>query len=323
GDQGNDTLVGGAGNDTLYGDGRIAIDYAGGPGTSGPIATFADGATADPAFVDGNDTLEGGLGNDTLNGGGGTDTASYVHASGDVQATIGAGGGGGSSGADGNDSFVSIENLTGGAFNDQLVGNGGANVLDGGDGHDALRGGGGNDTLLGGNGDDFLNGNVGDDTIDGGAGWDRATFASGAVAGVTVDLNLQGIAQNTGQGMDTLTGIEHVSGTAFDDTLTGDGGDNWIWGQGGNDVLTGNGGNDLIQAGAPGNLSADGGSGTDTLSVNDNGAGSAGVTVSLALQGGAQATGIGSYTLIGFENLSGSSGNDTLTGDGNNNVLAG
>src|SRR6185369_12351582 len=284
GDQGNDTLVGGGGNDTLYGDGRIGIDYAGGPGTSGPIATFADGATADPTFVDGNDTLEGGLGNDTLNGGGGSDTASYAHASGDVQATIGAGGSGGSSGADGNDTFVSIENLTGGAFNDQLVGNG----------------------------DDFLNGGFGDDTIDGGAGWDRATFATGAVAGVTVDLTLQGIAQNTGQGMDTLINIENVSGTSFNDTLTGDGGDNWIWGQGGNDVLTGNGGNDLIQAGAPGNLTASGGTGTDTLSVSNNDASGAGVTVSLALQGAGQATGIGTYTLTGFENLSGSSGNDTL-----------
>jgi len=323
GDQGNDTLVGGGGNDTLYGDGRIGIDYAGGPGTSGPIATFADGATADPTFVDGNDTLEGGLGNDTLNGGGGSDTASYAHASGDVQATIGAGGSGGSSGADGNDTFVSIENLTGGAFNDQLVGNGQANVLSGGDGHDLLRGGGGNDTLLGGNGDDFLNGGFGDDTIDGGAGWDRATFATGAVAGVTVDLTLQGIAQNTGQGMDTLINIENVSGTSFNDTLTGDGGDNWIWGQGGNDVLTGNGGNDLIQAGAPGNLTASGGTGTDTLSVSNNDASGAGVTVSLALQGAGQATGIGTYTLTGFENLSGSSGNDTLTGDGGSNVLAG
>jgi Ca2+-binding RTX toxin-like protein len=270
--------------------------------------------------LDGNDTLNGRGGDDTLDGGNGSDTANYANATGSVTIDLG---GGAASGADGNDVLVSIENAVGSAFNDQLIGNGQANVLSGGDGHDVLRGGGGNDTLLGGNGDDFLNGNIGDDVIDGGAGVDRATFATGAVAGVTVDLTLQGVAQNTGQGMDTLTNIEHVSGTSFNDTLTGDNGDNWIWGQGGNDVLTGNGGNDLIQAGAAGNLTASGGSGTDTLSVNDNGTGSAGVTVSLALQGGAQATGIGSYTLTGFENLSGSNGNDTLTGDGFANLLAG
>ena len=50
--------------------------------------------------------------------------------------------------------------------------------------------------------------------IDGGAGWDRATFTTGAIAGVTVDLNIVG-AQNTGQGLDTLVNIEHVSGTGF------------------------------------------------------------------------------------------------------------
>ena len=326
GDSGNDTLVGGAGNDTLYGDGRIIVDSHD-SGTSGPITTYADIAAAfpgDPTAVDGNDILEGGLGDDVLWGGGGIDTASYAHASGSVTVGLGNGAASGfSSGADGNDTLHDIENITGSAFNDQLLGNNGDNVLSGGDGHDLLRGNGGNDTLLGGNGDDFLNGGQGNDTIDGGAGWDRATFATGATAGVTVDLNLQGVAQNTGQGMDTLLNIEHVSGTSFGDTLTGDGGDNWLWGQGGSDTLTGNGGNDLIQTGAPGDVTADGGTGTDTFSVDDNGAGSPGLSISLALQGAAQATAWGNYTLSGFENLSGSAGNDTLTGDGGANVLAG
>ena len=324
GDTGNDTLVGGAGDDTLYGDGRIIIDSHD-TGTSGPFITYADLAVlADPTLIDGDDVLEGGLGDDVLWGGGGNDTASYAHASGAVQVGLGnAPGSGFSAGADGNDILHDIENVTGSAFNDQITGNAGANVLSGGDGHDQLRGRDGNDTLLGGNGDDFLNGGNGDDIVDGGSGWDRATFATGAVTGVHVDLNIQGVAQNTGQGNDTLISIEHVSGTSFDDTLIGNGGDNWVWGEGGNDTLSGGGGNDLVQTGAPGNVVADGGAGTDTLSVSDNGAGSAPVTVSLALQGVAQATGIGTYTLTGFENLSGSSAGDTLTGDGGANVLAG
>ena len=107
------------------------------------------------------------------------------------------------------------DTLIGTADDDQINGFGGDDSIDGGDGSDALRGRPGNDTLVGGNGDDFLDGGVGDDLIDGGAGIDRAAFFSGATAGVTVDLNLQGQAQNTGQGMDTLVNIENVSGTAY------------------------------------------------------------------------------------------------------------
>ena len=42
----------------------------------------------------------------------------------------------------------SIENVTGTAFNDALLGNAGANVLEGGPGNDILRGGGGADTFV-------------------------------------------------------------------------------------------------------------------------------------------------------------------------------
>ena len=49
--------------------------------------------------------------------------------------------------------------------------------------------------------------------------------------GATVDLRLQGQAQNTGsQGWDTLVGIENLSGTPFADTLIGDDNANWLWG---------------------------------------------------------------------------------------------
>ena len=47
---------------------------------------------------------------------------------------------------------------------------------------------------------------------------------------MTVDLNLQGTAQDTGQGMDTLIGIENVSGSIYGDHLVGDEGDNVLWG---------------------------------------------------------------------------------------------
>jgi len=317
GNAGNDTLVGGAGDDVLYGDGTIDLN------ANRVITTFADVGVAF-GWADGNDTLEGGLGNDTLNGGGGSDTASYEHASGAVTVTLfnNTSGNGNSSGADGNDTLIGIENLTGSAFNDALTGNALANVLTGGDGHDALRGNGGNDTLLGGLGDDFLNGGQGDDYIDGGDGFDRAAFFTGATAGVHVDLNLQGVAQDTGQGMDTLVNIENLTGTAFADTLIGDAGSNWLGGQsdGTADTINGNGGDDLIVDGS-GDHVLSGGSGIDTFSISTQL--SSGVNISLALQGAAQNTGIGNMTLSGFENLSGSGWNDTLTGDSGNNVLGG
>jgi Ca2+-binding RTX toxin-like protein len=333
GSAGSDTLVGGAGNDTLYGDGGIAIDGHDVITTFTDVATIvSDGIGSDVAMmpgVDGNDTLEGGLGNDTIDGGGGTDTASYAHASGGVTVTLTASGGS-SSGADGSDTLVSIENILGGAFNDTLTGNGLANTIDGGDGHDRISGGAGNDVLLGNSGDDMLTGGAGDDTINGGAGYDRAAYFGSAV-GVTVNLNLQGTAQNTGQGNDTLIGIENLTGTQYSDTLIGDGNDNWLWGTGtstdpstpgNNDTIDGGGGNDLIWAGN-GNQNLTGGSGTDTVMYNENFSHDVAVTISLALQGTSQNTGQGNWTLNGFENLIGGNGDDTLTGDVGNNILGG
>ena len=193
-----------------------------------------------------------------------------------------------------------------------------------------MRGMDGNDVMKGGDDDDYLDGGQGDDILDGGAGWDRATYAPSALAGVIVDLNIVGVAQATGQGNDTLLGIEHLSGTRFDDTLTGNAGDNWIWGGSagsgvtGNDTLTAGGGNDLVQVGT-GNHNASGGTGIDTFQTHGNGADitAAGVTISLALQGMAQDTEQGMMTLTGFENLSGSTFDDVLGGNNADNLLAG
>ena len=44
-----------------------------------------------------------------------------------------------------------------------------------------------------------------------------------AAGGVTVSLSIRATAQDTiGAGSDTLTGIENLTGSAFDDTLAGD-----------------------------------------------------------------------------------------------------
>jgi Ca2+-binding RTX toxin-like protein len=85
--------------------------------------------------------------------------------------------------------------------------------------------------------------------------------------------------------------------------------------------LVGNTLNNVLYAGV-GNNTLNGSTGTDTVSYAYGVTGTAGVTVSLSLSA-AQATGSsGLDTLIAIENLTGSSYNDTLTGNTAANVLA-
>ncbi len=214
------TLTGGAGNDFLYG-------------------------------LNGGDTLVGGSGADTLNGGNGTDTASYSDATGAV--TIRLFNGTGQNNIAQGDTLTSIENVTGGSFNDSLVGSDANNTLSGGAGNDFLYGLNGNDTLVGG---------VGADTLNGGNGFDTASYAD-ASGGVTIRL-FNGTGQNNIAQGDTLTDIENAAGGNFNDSLVGSNDANSLWGAGGNDFLYGLAGNDRLD-GQAGNDLMNGGAGADTF----------------------------------------------------------
>ncbi|RRN65440.1 hypothetical protein [Caulobacter sp. 602-1] len=241
---GADVIDGGAGNDLLYG------GY-------------------------GDDRLIGGLGDDVLDGGAGVDTADYSGAASAVTLDLTITNGQYTGGA-GYDGLVGIENLIGSAFNDKLTGDANANRLEGGAGADTLRGGVGGDTLVGGVGDDLLIGGIGDDTLEGGDGFDIASYEA-AIAGVRVDLTKVGTVQNTrGDGLDKLSGIEGLKGSAFADALKGDSGDNTFEGGGGDDLIDGGAGVDTaIYAGASsayswsqnanGSWTVRGGEGVDTL----------------------------------------------------------
>ncbi|HYD11759.1 MAG TPA: Ig-like domain-containing protein, partial [Allosphingosinicella sp.] len=303
---GGATISGDTGTGTILSD-DPAID--GTPGDdAGPGALVGTSGNDLINGLAGDDELFGANGNDTINGGDDDDFLSGGNGN-DIM-----------SGDDGRDF------LDGGANDDMLFGG-----LD----HDRLQGGAGNDNLDGGEGDEQLIGGTGNDVITGGDGFDRASyFTNVGGLGVNVSLLLQGSAQNTlSQGNDTLTGIEHLSGTAFSDTLTGDDGDNWLWGAqanfGGdfsstnNDAISGNGGNDLITVGI-GDHDVDGGADEDTFRFTENTAiVENGITVSLAMQGVVQITGYGGWRLTNFENLSGGQGGDTLTGDDNANRITG
>lgn len=116
-----------------------------------------------------------------------------------------------------------------------------------GSGSDTLIGNGGNDWLIGSDGSDSLEGGAGGDALDGGPGIDNANYSS-APSGVTIDLSTT--AQYTGgAGNDSIVTIENLSGSSYNDWLTGDGNANAIIGGVGSDTLRGGGGNDTLLGG--------------------------------------------------------------------------
>ena len=185
--------------------------------------------------------------------------------------------------------------ITGTAGDDNIVGTAGNDVIAGLAGNDTIDGGGGNDIICGGPGNDTIIGNTGIDTV---------SYAESTTA-VTVNL-AAGTA--TGEGTDTLSGIENVVGSPLADKLTGDANAN---------SLSGLAGNDTIDGGSAGNDALDGGAGLDTASFA---ASATGVTANLAT---GTATGSGTDTLAGFENLLGSPLADNLTGSSGANVIDG
>jgi Ca2+-binding RTX toxin-like protein len=228
---------------------------------------------------------------------------------------------------------------------DVLIGPGLGDVLFGEAGNDTIYGEGGHDTIDGGSGDDVIYLPAGSsqqplsrDSISIVRGGDGADTVSYEFALVAVDIDLaQGVA-----GRDTLSGVEHARGTAFNDRIAGDGGDNALLGNAGADTIMGGGGNDFIN-GDTGVDRVSGDAGDDTiLLLGDHEAVDGGAGVDAVNYGGAAqtvvinlATGVGTDTLSGVEiatgsfrpgdHITGSAGADSLFGggDGPDTVLGG
>ena len=327
GGSGDDVLHGGSGRDALYGGaGEDTASYAGsssrvivslltGRGSGGDASgdtlagiehlegsDHADSLTGDA----GSNRLWGGAGRDHLYGGDGDDV---LHG-----------------GAD-------RDYLYGGTGGDVLHGGAGADVLYGDDGDDVLYGGTDRDYLYGGTGDDVLHGGSGNDHLDGGAGEDTASWSVSS-SGVTVSL-VSGTGSGGDAAGDRLEGIEHLEGSAHNDSLTGDAGSNRLWGGAGRDHLYGGDGDDVLHGGSGGSGGSGGwvphrrwpgggdllygGAGEDTASWAGS---SSGVNVSLVTGRGSGGDASGDR-LYSIEHLEGSDHGDILAGDAGSNRLAG
>jgi Ca2+-binding RTX toxin-like protein len=269
GGQGDDHLTGSAGANTISG--GLGGDTLGGGAGAGLDVLNGDA---------GDDTFDQGLANDgpdIVNGGAGSDTASYAGRSIAVAVVLDAVATDGQAG-ELDKIMLDVENVTGGAGNDELTGSTLDNVLEGGIGNDTLSGGAGNDTLRGGADTDALNGDAGNDTFDEAADTGNDTLTGGAGTD-TVDYTARGadlivVMDGTtacGEPLEAdriATDIENLIGGGGTDQLTGNASDNQLEGGPGtaDDTLRGLAGDDLL----------DGGSGDDVI---DCGAGDADINL--------------------------------------------
>ena len=239
---GVEQVEGGAGNDSITGDGTTNV--------------LAGGA--------GDDTIDGRGAIDELDGGVGSDTVSYATEAAGVVVSLG-GGSGGPAGAV--DVLRSFEGATTGAGNDLVSGTAASERFALGAGDDQLNAGEGNDSADGGAGNDLLRGGAGRDALNGGAGTDTVTYDE-RTSGEPVTVSLAaGLGGGPGED-DQLSAIEQVTATPGPDTLTGDDGPNGLFAGAGRDTISGMGGNDALFGGDNRDV-IDGGAGADQLFGED------------------------------------------------------
>jgi Ca2+-binding RTX toxin-like protein len=292
---GNDTIYGGGGNDVIWDlDGHRQNIYPGNPGD--PIWLPSDDVIYGG---DGNDLVFAGWGADRIYGGAGYDTLSYTYSKSAVEVNLilGRGYGDGNSAARG-DVISGFEVIEGSKFDDLFFLGAEEITVSGGyepdpavsgyrpnNGNDRFYGGSGDATIYGGGGNDFFLAGSGRFSFFGGDGHDTVSFAR-ATTGCTLDGGEYGIEHITGSafddrlsafaaagailrgegGNDTLTGGRgSIFGGAGHDRIEGSG---WLDGGSGNDWIRGGAGDDRIFGGA-GNDSLIGGAGRDAIFGGD------------------------------------------------------
>ena len=259
GNGGADILLGGLGDDFLYGDAAVGYPSAGTPGNDVLLgddgAVLAPGgapsiATSTDPTLGGHDTLDGAEGSDVAIGGGNSDTitaslggdivlgdSGYVDLLGDVYSIAPDSGG--------------DDSITGGTG----LGLGNRSILIGGAGNDTLQGGNGDNIILGDNG--YVH-----------------RVAGVALQVYSIDTTVGGVDHITsGSGDDLIIGGaagDYILGTSGNDVILGDNGVINLNNAGSNDVYSldlSSGGDDWITTGASGIAIVIGGAGTDNITA--------------------------------------------------------
>jgi Ca2+-binding RTX toxin-like protein len=226
GGSGSDVLVGGTGNDRYHlnseseGDVDTIVELAGGGIDTVELWWWTHHVLADEVEnveIHGTDAItlianssdnviQLSAGAMTIDGGSGNDTITFAMGHDWVQVDLLTNDNGGGA-AD--DSFTSIENVTGTWGDDVLRGTDGANILIGGFGADTLEGRGG---------DDELNGGAGVDVMTGGAGADCFRFFDGESGTGTAADRIEDF--SSGQDVIDLAAIDADLGTEGDQAFT-------------------------------------------------------------------------------------------------------
>jgi len=315
GHAGNDTISGGAGRDWLHGDdGNDRIDA---------------GDDNDDLFGGvGNDTLLGGQGDDVLRGGAGADYldggtngegewgdyASYLDADAGVVVNL-ATGLATNDGYGGQDTLVNIENLEGTVWSDSLTGNAERNWFRTFSGNDTVDGGAGDDLIFYGH----LDGNSSGITVN-----LQQTDANG-YSTVSYDQDLSNTT-TADAFVDSVKNIQNLHGSQAGDRITLSNLNSYVFGEEGDDVLTGGTGNNNL-IGGEGNDTLNGGAGINTADYVDTGVWngeqqSQGIVADLAA--GQIIDNFGDTDIVSnITNVGGSTLNDSITGDLQNNYLNG
>jgi Ca2+-binding RTX toxin-like protein len=334
------SIDGGAGADTLVVAGGSAITgvdlsvVAGADQTLGDAVTVINFENVDASAISrglaiagsaGANVIAGGAGADVIDGSGGADQIaagagadSVVYNGGEVSIDGGAGTDtlllksavtvnlGNADQTNGDAVFVQgFENVDASTLSSALsiTGSAAANVITGGAGADTIDGGGGADQISAGAGDDNVAYYGSETSIAGGAGLNTLVLKTAAA------IDLSAIDQSVGDAT-VVTGFSGIDASALSTSanLKGTSGVNILIGGSGADVIDGAGGADTISAGAGddlvtyrgGEVSIDGGAGSDTLAL----AVTSGVTaIDFTVAAGVDQTSGDGVNVLGFENI--------------------
>lgn len=268
GQGGNDTIDGGLGDDLIHGGSGVDFIRGGGGadtlyGGEGTEETVRGGAGDDILHSGGEGHYYGDKGNDmfyagttagvneVLDGGKGRDTLDTTSFAGAYEVNLRTGD------TSFGEIFLNFENITTGAGSDTVTATSTDNVISTSAGTDTIFGRGGDDTIAGGSGGDRLAGEAGKDTLD----------YSSSGAGVTISLAGNSASGGDATG-DVISGFENITGSNALDVLTGSNKANRLIGNFGSDTLSGKGGNDVL-AGGSGSDTLSGGGGRDVFLLKD------------------------------------------------------